>query len=468
MSQQDFLTAPRQSTEIPSGIPYIISNEAAERFSFYGMKAILFVYMTKYLYNASGEYSLLSESEATANVHYFGFAVYFFPFLGAILADMFLGKYRTILYLSIVYCLGHFVLAVANHDLGISDDVGLFAGLLLIAFGAGGIKSCVSAHVGDQFGTQNKHFMSKVFAWFYFSINLGAGIATLLTPYLLEHPTLIAMGINTHLAFGIPGILMAIATCFFWMGRNKFIHIPPKGILALKEAFSAEGIKAILNLTILYLFVTIFWSLFDQTASTWVAQAEKMNRDIFGWKIKSAQVQTANPIFILLLIPIFSHWVYPQINKIFTLTPFRKIGIGFFLTVVTFSIIALIEQRITAGETPHVAWQILAFFVLTSAEVMISITCLEFSYTQAPKAMKSFIMSLYLLSVSAGNLLAALVNTFMIYKDENGDVQNHLEGASYFWFFTGMMLIAALLFVGVSHLYKGKTYIQDDLPAAAE
>ena len=126
-----------------------------------------------------------------------------------------LGKYRTILWLSIVYCAGHLVLAM--------DETrnGLFWGLALIAVGSGGIKPCVSAHVGDQFSKSNAQLLERVFGWFYFSINLGAFTSTLLTPFLLE-------SYGPTYAFGVPGVLMAIATLLFWMGRNKFVHIPAR------------------------------------------------------------------------------------------------------------------------------------------------------------------------------------------------------------------------------------------------
>ena len=151
---------------MPKGIPYIIGNELAERFSFYGMKCILVVFMTKYIMDSQGNLSPLSNEEATVWYHWFTSAVYFTPLIGAIISDAFLGKYRTILILSIVYCLGHFTLAV--------DETawGLAVGLSLISIGAGGIKPCVSAHVGDQFGKTNHFLLEKVFSWFYLSINL--------------------------------------------------------------------------------------------------------------------------------------------------------------------------------------------------------------------------------------------------------------------------------------------------------
>ena len=160
-----YKTAPVASPSIPSGIPYIVANEAAERFSYYGMRAILVVFMTQYLMNAAGELDLMSEHEAQGYFHLFVSAVYFMPVFGALLADGVIGKYRTILFLSLFYCVGHFALAM--------DDtrMGLLIGLGLIAVGAGGIKPCVSAHLGDQFGASNHHLLSRVFGWFYFSSN---------------------------------------------------------------------------------------------------------------------------------------------------------------------------------------------------------------------------------------------------------------------------------------------------------
>ncbi len=207
MAKSDYRSAPVATTEMPRGIPYIVTNEAAERFSFYGMKGILVVFMTKYLMDSGGAEDFMSPDEAKGYYHLFTSAVYFFPVLGALLSDIFFGKYRTILSLSIVYCLGHLALALDE------TRMGLALGLTLIAIGSGGIKPCVSAHVGDQFGKSNSHLLEKVFGWFYFAINLGAFASTLLTPWLLAN-------YGPHVAFGVPGILMALATLFFWVGRE--------------------------------------------------------------------------------------------------------------------------------------------------------------------------------------------------------------------------------------------------------
>lgn len=441
---------------MPGGIPYIIGNEAAERFSYYGMSGILFVFLTNYLTDKSGAPNTLSPEAAREWTHYFIAAVYAFPILGAILSDWLLGKYRTILSISLLYCVGHALLAVMDYPAVTNIDPKwmLAAGLICLSLGAGGIKPCVSAHVGDQFGKLNEHLITKVFGWFYFSINLGSVISMSLCPWLLER-------FGPGWAFGVPGLLMALATFAFWLGRHKFVHIPPGGSKFIEETFSRQGIRAIFNLIPLYVLIFPFFMLFDQTHSAWVEQAENMNGDFFLFTALPAQLQAVNPALILILIPLFSYFIYPAIDSFFPLTPLRKIGIGMFLTAVSFGIIAVAQQLIDAGQTPHMMWQVVAYVVLTAAEVMVSITSLEFSYTQAPRKMKSFVMGLYLLvAIALGNIVTARVNGYLDAQKKAGAAL--LEGANYYWFFTGVMIGAAMVYLAWSQFYRGATFIQGD------
>src|SRR5262249_24698241 len=130
----------------------------------------------------------------------------------------------------------------------------------------------------------------------------------------------------------------------------------------------------------------------------------------------------------------------------------------FFLTAAAFSISGWIQVMIDAGQTPSAYWQLAAYGVLTAAEVLVSVTCLEFSYTQAPKRMKSLIMALYMLSVSLGNVLTSGVNWII----QQPSFQNSLTGAKYYWFFTGLMLAAAVLFIPYAMTYRGHTVTQDE------
>ena len=486
-------TTPPDISHMPPGVPYIVGNEMAERFSFYGMRTILVIFMTKYLLDMTGEAAPLDEATAKAWYHDFVSAVYFFPILGAIVSDWLFGKYPTIIGLSIVYCAGHFVLALmdAPHLVGLEPRTLLIIGLALISIGSGGIKPCVSAHVGDQFGKGNQHLLSKVYGWFYFSINFGSTFSTLITPKLLEH-------FGPGWAFGVPGILMVIATIAFWVGRNKFVHVPAAGKAFWSETFSREGRRAIANLIPLYVFVAMFWALFDQTGSSWVLQADQMERTVVsytnpvsaedstfgvrvlsvllhpveteegitGFELLPSQLQAVNPILVMILIPVFSYGIYPFMGRFFEVTPLRKIGIGLFLTAIAALVPTWVQMRIDSGATPHMNWQGFAYLLLTAAEVLVSITALEFSYTQAPKKMKSFIMGLFMLSVTLGNIFVARVNQYISSIQEQG--ATYLDGANYFWFFAGCMLATAVAFLIWSQFYKGETFIQGDEQLGAE
>jgi len=244
----------------------------------------------------------------------------------------------------------------------------------------------------------------------YFAITAGAFISMLLMPWLLSH-------YGPSVAFGVPGILMLMATLVFWSGRHKFVHIPAGKTLFLRDLLSKEGLSALGRLCSIYVFVAVFWALFDQTGSAWVLQAQMMEKTMFGFEVLPSQLQAANPLLVLILIPLFSYALYPFVNRYFILTPLRKISIGFFVTALAFLIPTIIQVEIDAGGSPSIWWQLLAYIVLTSAEVMVSITCLEFSYTQAPKKMKSFVMAFFMLFIAAGNLFTSAVNYFIQNED---------------------------------------------------
>ncbi|MGQ0620252.1 MAG: POT-type proton-dependent oligopeptide transporter [Panacagrimonas sp.] len=389
------------TARMPSGIPYIVANEFAERFCFYGINAILSLYMVQHLQ--------FGEAQATTWQSLFKSGAYFFPLLGAVVSDVFWGKFKTIITFSMVYVAGCTVLALGT------GQTTLAVGLFLVAFGTGGIKPCVSTNVGDQFTSSNQHLIERAFSWFYLSINAGALISIYFCPVLLDQ-------YGPRAAFGMPAIAMAIATLVFWLGRKQFAVVPPAGRQWLRDVMSPQGLSLIGSLAIIYVFVAVFWALWDQSnGTTWILQAQSDLLDknirvfgLFDFTLLPAQVQVVNGIFILMLVPVFSYGIYPLMGRFFAVTPLRKIGIGLFVCASSFLIIAWIENRIQNGISTSVWWQILAYAVLTASEVLVSITALEFSYKQAPLRMKSFIMALYLLAVSAGNLLTAVVADSMI------------------------------------------------------
>jgi len=224
------VAAPASTGRMPRQIPYIIANEGCERFSFYGMRNILTPFLISSLLLFLPEAQRAGEAKDV--FHTFVIGVYFFPLLGGWLADRFFGKYNTVFWLSLVYCAGHACLAAFE------DNVrGFYLGLFLIALGSGGIKPLVSSFVGDQFDHTNKDRAKVVFDAFYWIINFGSFFASLLMPVFLRD-------YGSAVAFGIPGILMLIATLVFWSGRKKYVHVPPSA--ADPHAFTRVARTALL------------------------------------------------------------------------------------------------------------------------------------------------------------------------------------------------------------------------------
>jgi POT family proton-dependent oligopeptide transporter len=451
--------------KFPPQIKFIVGNEGCERYSFYGMRAILTIFMVQYL--------LFEKGVATELMHIFMAACYLLPLLGSTLADRFLGRYRTILYLSLFYCAGHAVLSMFE------TKAGLYVGLSLIALGAGGIKPCISAFVGDQFKSDQKHLLTKVYNLFYFMINFGSMFSSILTPLTLKY-------YGPGVAFGIPGVLMAIATVIFWTGRKHYVKMPASGhdkdsvwamlwtgtkglgsgkgfmgaIKAKHPAVRIEEFDAAMNVAKIFAAVSVFWALFDQHASTWVLQAEKMQKhttiNIFGMtlfdgEILSSQMAALNPIFVLGLIPIFVYGIYPLAGKFFTVTPLRKMTAGMTFAALAYSTVAFIQYPMDAGQEVHILWQALPYLMMTMAEVMVSITGLEFAYTQAPKSLKSTIMSFWLLTIFIGNIITVVIVYVNFFP---------LGSGNYFMCFAFLMLLMAAVFGFIVRGYKMRDYME--------
>jgi proton-dependent oligopeptide transporter, POT family len=443
------MDAPNQTAKLPSQIPFIIGNEACERFSFYGMRNILTVFLIEYLLLTEIPVEADRTAAAKATFHIFVAGVYWFPLIGGYLSDRFLGKYRTILYVSLIYCAGHLCLALFD-----DNKQGFYAGLFLIAVGSGGIKPCVSAMVGDQFDAKNKHLAPKVFAAFYWSINFGSFFASLLIPLTLKKW-------GPSVAFGIPGALMALATIIFWLGRNHYVHVPPTGanphsflkvllsMLKVSKKVHPEkavaGAKAALRVLLVFLPIPFFWALFDQKASTWVVQAKSMDPDIFGLvQFQPSQMQFVNPMLVMLLIPFTSGVVYPAFKRWgYELTPLRRMTIGMVVGSLSYVVAGLIQVPISNGEKLSILWQLAPYVLLTTAEVLVSTTGLEFAYSQAPREMKGTLMAFWNLTVTAGNLAVALASAINIFT-----------GVALFFFYAGMALLAAVALGFIARSYK--------------
>jgi len=448
--------------KLPPQIKYIIGNEAAERFSFYGMRNILTVFLVDYLLSRHIAVSE-REAQAKATFHLFVVGVYYFPLLGGVLADRFFGKYKTIFWLSLVYVAGHACLAFFE-----TDPTGFYGGLFLIALGSGGIKPCVSSFVGDQFDEANKSLAKSVFGAFYWSINFGSFFASLLIPKTLER-------YGPRVAFGIPGVFMAIATLIFWLGRRRYVNVPPTGrdphsffrvvwsalsgggakpdggtfldrAKAQHPAEAIDGAKAVFRILKIFAFVPFFWMLFDQKASAWVLQAKRMDLDVLGFRFAPSQLQFINPMLVMILVPFTASVLYPAAVRFgYPLTPLRRMTIGMFCAAASFVMVAVFENWIAGGAKPSVLWQ-LAYLALTTAEVLVSVTGLEFAYSQAPPAMKGTIMSFWQVTNAIGNLVVAIVAKLNVFT-----------GAASFLFYAALITVA-----GIALGFTARSYVVVD------
>jgi len=436
----------------PPQIKYIIGNEACERFSYYGMIGILELYLKDRMQ--------MGADGATQVLHLFGTAVYFLPLLGGWLADRFWGRYWTILSISLFYCLGHGTLALFE-----GSRAGLLAGLALLAIGAGGIKPCVSAFVGDQFGPNQDRALTKVYGWFYWAINLGAACGFFVIPMVRNQA-------GYSWAFGVPGIFMGLATLIFWLGTRHYVRQPPqrahKGAgfwqvigyalahrksgqrfwdvaLARYTPDEVQAARSVAGIVMVFATVPMFWALFNQVNSTWVLQGKKMTP---FYLLDGETMQSAGAILVMIWVPILTLSVYPWLERRGILpTPLRRMSAGMVLGAVSFVICGIIQGRMDRGATLSVAWQLVPYIVLEAGEVMLSATALEFAFSQAPERMKSIIMSFWLMTIAGGHFLVATftnLNSRFV----------HARGAAEFLFYAALMFVVAGVFILLATRYR--------------
>jgi dipeptide/tripeptide permease len=420
------VTAP---TTHPIGFWFFFWGELAERCSYYGMRAILGLYMVERL--------RFEEENSHSAMHTFMAACYLLPLVGGWVADRILGKYWTIVSFSIPYILGHVIL-------GIESVPFLVMALGLLAMGAGVIKPNISTLMGltyDQERPGQEKLLSDAFAMFYGAINIGAFISTIAVPW-------IAKEYSYQLAFLFPAGLMVVAFLIFAMGKKHYAVETISREEKTAEERAAQW-RVLAKISGIFAVVTFFWSVQDQSASTWTFFAKDyLDLELFGWKLEPGMIQGANPLLIVILLPLITLFWHYLSDRGVKLRPTDKMLIGFVLATITMAMMAAAGFLTSPSAKISVLWEIAAYIVITIAEACISVVGLELAFTAAPKQMKSFVTACWLFTIFAGNLVAAPLTRLY---------DKQLSPGPYFVMWTGVMLVVTLVFIPVASRFNRRT-----------
>lgn len=355
----------------PPAVKNIILNELCERFSFYSARAILVLYLTDGLN--------YGEDTAISFYSYFMAATYFAPLFGGYIADVYLGKYKTIVSFNIIYLVGITVLAGTAF---IANAPGAFVGLFLIAAGTGGIKPCIAPFGAEQLGQCSEQEKTSFFFIFYASINAGSTFSYILTPIVREHA-----GFGP--AFSLACVMISISFVVFVLGRKQYVRHPPAGVSAygrvfnvLRAAFAARnttrtestplmaqdtasgtsvmpnsdeaakltdgdavpergsrsklsdkqlgclrgavglvpvedltGAASVLGILPVFAMLPVFWAIYDSQGSIWTLQRKHADNCIGSVCLTPEQLGALNPILILVLVPLFDKAILPCLRR---------------------------------------------------------------------------------------------------------------------------------------------------------
>jgi POT family proton-dependent oligopeptide transporter len=500
-------------TSHPTGFYFIFWGEFAERCSYYGMRAILPLYLTTAL--------VFEDATATSIYSYFKAACYFLPLLGGFLADRYFGKYWTIVGFSVPYVLGHFVL-------GVETEPALFLALVLLACGSGVIKPNISTLMGktyDQKRPGQKALLTSAFLWFYFSINVGAVLSqyflpqlretfvnSYLAPYELKEEVRTTAGGSTSkawfatkdgvrreitteeanelklqarryaypLAFQIPAWLMVASLGAFALGKRFYaVEVIDRHQTVTPEE-RAERWNTLTKLFGIFALIVFFWVAYEQNDNLWtffardhIAQtvvdpetgkeAETCVLRLGGWEKQYPPdgFQWINSFLIIILVPLAGlMWrkIDPRGNRF---PAARKIFMGFLATAAASGLMSLAAFEASDGAKVSAWWMVLCYFVLTIGEILVYGTGLELSYTAAPQNMKGFITACFLVTNTLGNLINTQFSP--LYKEGQkklsffGLIDWHAYGITEWKFFAitaGVVVAASVAFYFVGRRFN--------------
>jgi POT family proton-dependent oligopeptide transporter len=440
----------------PRGLSTLFFAELWERFSYYGMKAIL----AYYLYRSTDEGALgLDKSFALSLVAIYGASVYMSGVAGGWLADRVLGGQRAVFYGGVLIMFGHIALAL---PIGVA---GVYTGLILIVLGTGLLKPNISTVVGGLYERDDPRRDSG-FTIFYMGINLGGFLAPLVCGFLGET-------YNWHLGFGAAAVGMALGLVVYRLGRRGLgdsAAVPPfplpveergrvigrivavalgsVAVVALLVVLGVLGAEGVINLISLlsvllpigyftvmirsprttpversrviayiplFIAAAMFWLLFEQSATVIAAFADtRVDNSFLGFEFPPSFIQSINPVMIILVAPLFALlWV--KLAKRQPATP-RKFAYALLLVGLSFLLMMVASQGDPSVRV-SLLWLVVMYLVMTCGELLLSPVGLSVTTKLAPRAFASQTMGLWFLATAAGSGVGAIVVRF--YSDEN-------------------------------------------------
>ncbi|MGC2238562.1 MAG: peptide MFS transporter [Pyrinomonadaceae bacterium] len=383
----------------PRGLSTLFFTEMWERFSYYGMRAILVLYMTQALQFA--------DADALSIYGYYTSSVYFLPIFGGWIADRFLGAKRAVLFGGIIIACGHFSLAFSPLPF-------FYTGLCLVAFGTGLLKPNISTMVGDLYSEEDPRRDSG-FSLFYMGINLGAFIAPLVCGYLGQN-------VNWHYGFAAAGIGMIVGLIQFVFSGKRLENIgelktkrEAEGITEIKESLTPEEIKRLVVIGILFFFSVVFFMAFEQSGSSLTLFADRLTRNsIFGFEFPSSWFQIVQPLCLLILAPVFAS-IWLKMGDRQPSSP-RKFSYGLLFVGISY-VLLVYAATLTASGRVSPLWLVFLYLIQTFGELCLSPVGLSTTTRLAPARMVGLMMGVWFLSISLGSFFAGKVASYFDDKD---------------------------------------------------
>jgi POT family proton-dependent oligopeptide transporter len=423
----------------PKGLSTLFFTEMWERLSYYGMRALLILYMVGLVDDQNAGLGFDQRTAATIYGTY-TMLVYALALPGGIIADRWLGHYRAVFIGGVIIALGHFSLAVQTHFF-------FFAGLGLIIIGTGLLKPNISTMVGSLYEEGDPR-RDGGFSMFYMGINIGAALAPIVCGTLGQR-------VGWHYGFGAAGVGMVAGLIQYWFGRDR-LKVALKRIEDRKAArteeaavthqkgFTPQEWKRLGVIGVLFIFSTLFWAAFEQAGSSLNQFADQFtNTTVLGWDFPSTWFQSLNPIYIVLFAPLYSWlWVWLNNRNREPAAPMKFVW-GMLLVGLGFLLLLPPSKMIASDNTVQVAagWLVFVYLFHTLGELCLSPVSLSMVTKLAPQKIVGSMMGFWFLSYALGNFISGQIAGFFPSEGDASMLVTMFSYVFYATFGSGLLLL---------------------------